>query len=273
MISESSIADIVDLSQSTTTKSTVDLPCAVILTAIQKEYSAVRLHLVELTQEKSKQNTIFERGIFKNGRNDWQVGIVEVGMGNTNSGIMAERAISHFNPSVMIFVGIAGGIKDVKLGDLVVAEKVYDYESGKIGVRTFTRPEVGNSSYAILQRAKYVARDEIWKNRIKDNRGLVLLPSVIVKPIATGEKVLTSTSSKEFNMICRNFNDAVAIEMEGKGFLSATHAYPHIEALIVRGISDLIDDKDKAEKQGYQEIASSNASAFAFEVLSQFKNE
>ena len=55
--------------------------------------------------------------------------------------------------------------------------------------------------------------------------------------------------------------------MEGIGFLQTVYVNLGIEAIIVRGISDLIQDKELTDKQGYQEIAANHASAFAFEVL------
>jgi len=248
------------------------MPRAVVLTALPVEYLAVRTHLTNPQQEMHPQGTIYERGTFIANGHEWDVGIVEVGAGNAGAAVEAERAIAYFQPNILFFVGIAGGIKDdVEIGDVVVATDVYGYESGKVGEQFFTRPKAGKSAYALVQRARAEARKGEWLHRLTNSP--VSQPRVRVAPIAAGEKVIASRQSKVFRLLRDSYNDAIAVEMEGFGFLSAAFAYPDIKAIVIRGISDLIEGKndDAIEpEQVRQEKASHHASAFAFEILAKF---
>jgi formylglycine-generating enzyme required for sulfatase activity len=244
------------------------LPCAVILTAIPIEYMAVRIHLTGVREEIHPQGTIYERGKFTANGETWEVGIAEVGAGNYNAGIEAERAIAYFNPNVIFFVGVAGGIKDVALGDVVAATKVYGYESGKAKLTFEPRPDVGQSTYNLIQRARAEARKLDWLQRLTVSTNTA--PRAFVAPIAAGEKVVASKQSEIWEFLRSNYGDAIAVEMEGRGLLQAAHANHQVSALIIRGISDLIDDKERTDKAGWQEIAARHASAFAFEVLAKF---
>jgi nucleoside phosphorylase/Tfp pilus assembly protein PilF len=247
-----------------------DSLCAVILTAIPVEYMAVRAHLTDLREEIHPQGTIYERGKFALNGKSWTVGIVEIGAGNAGAALEAERAITYFNPSVVLFIGVAGGIKDVKLGDVVAATKVYGYESGKTKRSFEPRPDVGLSAYSMIQRARAEAKRQDWLQRLTSPI-LTPPPRVLVAPIAAGEKVIASSQSNIWKFLRRNYGDAVAVEMEGRGLLQATHANQQVSALIIRGISDLIDDKSEADAAGFQEIAAQHASAFAFQILAKLK--
>jgi len=99
--------------------------CAVIVTALPVEYHAVRAHLTDISEDEHPEGDVYERGLFFAGERRWEAGIVEMGMGNPNAAQKTERAIAHFHPEAVLFVCVAGGIRDVRIGDIVVATKVY----------------------------------------------------------------------------------------------------------------------------------------------------
>jgi nucleoside phosphorylase/tetratricopeptide (TPR) repeat protein len=198
----------------------------------------------------------------------WEVGIAQVGPGTATAAFEIDRAIDYFLPTVALFVGVAGGIKDVRIGDVVVATKVYGYELGKaVGQRFLPRPDIGESSHRLVQRAQAEARKNDWMQRIRGNAGST--PQVFVGAIASGEKVVASTRSEIYRFLQSMYSDALAVEMEARGFLKATHANEYVQALIIRGISDLLIGKSKADASGTQDLAARHASAFAYEILSR----
>ncbi len=241
------------------------MPSAVILTAIPVEYNAVRKYLNNPQKEKDPSGRIYKRGDFKG----WDVRIAEVGAGNTRAALGTRDAIAHFNPNVILFVGVAAGIKDLVLGDVVVATKVYYYEFWRVEeTDSARRPEVSNVDSQLIELAKDEANESDWRTRLKTAPSQS--PKVIVKPIASGEKLIASTKSIEYQRLRDQYNDAIAVEMEGHGFLTAVNdSVWRVPALVIRGISDLIDDKEKTDKLGYPEIAADHASAFAFQILAK----
>jgi len=244
-----------------------DIPCAVVLTALRVEYEAVHGLLQGVHPFTHKQGTVYERGRFECLGRWWDVVLAEVGAGNDGAAMEVERAMNEFEPEVVIFVGVAGGVKDVKLGDVVAATKVYGYESGKAKATDFDpRPDVGRSTYRMEQRAKFEGRQEGWRSLSKHAAKAV----AHVGPIAAGEKVVASKRSAAAKFIKKWYGDALAVEMEGRGFLKATHAN-HIDAIVVRGISDLLSGKQVSDRAGWQKKASANAAAFAMHLLGNFE--
>lgn len=234
------------------------------------EYRAVRDHLDGSLVEQEERGTLYEVGTLVGDLDTWKIVLVETGAGNTSAGVELERAISVFAPQVVFFVGVAGGRKDVGLGDVVIANWVYDYESGKdteYGYIPRTRSYA--SSHRLVQRSNAIVRQGEWSRRIRRPGGET--PVAIVKPVVAGAKVIAHEGSPVAELVDRFCDDAVAVEMEGHGFLYGAYVNAGVEPLIVRGISDLLTDKNTDADRYWQPVAAGHAAAFAFELLNQLR--
>lgn len=235
----------------------------VVLTALEVETRAVLRNLGSFTDE-----VVSGTGFFRGQFEGWDVAVAEVGAGNVSAAAIAVRALAHYKPSVALFVGVAGGVKDVAIGDVVVGTKVYGYESGKDRASGFkARPDVMNTAHDLEQRARTLRQRDDWKTRLNSaiTHGA---PAVFVAPIAAGEKVVASQRAATAKLIREHYGDALAVEMEGRGFLEGVHISHPGQGCVIRGISDLLSGKANADEAGSQQRAADAASAIAFEILS-----
>ena len=225
-----------------------------IVTALGLEFSAVRKFITDTSNvqhpESNSQYVIGKFGSLK-------IALIETGACNVKSSHETDRAILYFNPKYVFFVGIAGGIKDVSIRDLVIANKVIGYEIGKATETFKPRFDSVPSSYLLEQLAKKVARSKP-----------ISFTRVFIAPIAAGDKVIASTKTEIYDHLVKYCSDALAVEMEGIGFMEAARPY-QVEAIVVRGISDLLNNKEITDGEGDQEIAAVNAASFTFEMLSE----
>jgi nucleoside phosphorylase len=247
----------------------------VIITPIELEFQAVLSHLsVIQVIEDPGTGTIYYSGNFKGVHQLWQIVLVQSGSGIMETSISILETVRLFQPEIVILTGIAGGIKDVKLGDVVVGTKAYGYERGKQLETVFAaRPKVKNYTHRLVERAKVVARSKDWIKRViaPPNTTNLIHETTIETyfgPITSGNKVLASDQSDLVKDIKLHFNDALAVEMEAIG-LEVLDRFPEIMSINIRGISDLLSAKTETDRLGYQELAAAHASAFVFELLSQ----
>ncbi|MEU2685206.1 hypothetical protein ABZ654_15245 [Streptomyces hygroscopicus] len=239
----------------------------VVLTALEVEYRAVRAHLEEPRPAPAERGALFELGVFRDGPAERTVAIHMTGPGNPGAAASVERAAALFAPRAVLFVGVAGGVKDVALGDVVAADAVYDYETGKDTETGFLpRQKTYQSAYGLVQLARLVAAGDAWQRRIPPGDGAPR-PRAHVKPLAAGGRVVAHHRSDVGRRLAAGAGDALAVDMEGFGFLAGAYVNQNLDALVIRGVSDLLGDKGEAHDERWQPVASRHAAAFAFELI------
>jgi nucleoside phosphorylase len=241
---------------------------AVIITALDLEFLAVKSFLPN-TESFPLSDLICDKGVIELNKNIWEILIVESGEHNVSAALTTKSAISDssFKPDVALFVGVSGKLKDLKIGDVAVSKTVKFYEAGKAGETFLPRIKEIQINQFMNQLSMSITRDEEkkWLNRIKND--LEIIPIAKVGTIASGSLLVASTKSPEYDKIKEYCSEALAVEMEGFGFLQAVDK---MDALVIRGISDLIDDKSQSDAKGSQQLAAKHAAAFAFEVLAKY---
>lgn len=245
-------------------------PAVLILTAISPEYDAVRARFVNWRLRRHPAGTLFEQADWPG--TAWSVVIGRSGAGSAKAAIVTERAITMFQPRLVLFVGVAGALHDdLRLGDVIVATKVYAYHGGKYDDEGFhARPDAWAAPHDLEELARHVAVTGAWIPYLPPTVTF-RQPTVHFRPIAAGEIVLNSRTAPLTTQLHRLYNDAAAIEMESAGVASAGHLNQTRPVLTIRGISDKADGtKHYTTDATWQSRAAANATAFTLALASSF---
>lgn len=236
-----------------------------LLTPIEVEYQAVRAFL-ESVREEAEEGLYYTIGQFQGQHHTFQIVLRQTGSRNSQVALATERVVRLYQPEIVILTGIAGGVKDARIGDVVVGTQAYGYEAGKSTDAGFaSRPNVLPYSWELVELAQHIARKDQWRERISDN----IASQVFFGAIASGDQVVASTRSEAYEIIKAHYNDTLALEMEAIGFARAAAHHRHILSINIRGVSDLLDGKNAAHDAANQPLAAQRAAAFVFELLDQ----
>lgn len=243
----------------------------VVLTALDLEYDAVRNRLSNLHRHPHGKGTRFEVGTIPGTTHRVALGLSD--KGNHKAAAMTERALTEFDPMAVLFIGVAGGLWNVSLGDVVIASKIYAYHGGTSeddGLKA--RPEAWQLDHGLSQLAHQLKRDNQWVADIR-RPASGTAPTAHVAPIAAGEIVQNSSTSPEMIWLHRHYNDARAVEMEAAGVAQAGQL-SGVPVAVVRGISDHADGtKATASDAAWQPVAADHAAAFGVLLASELAAE
>ncbi len=238
-----------------------------IMTPLPLEYAAAIKHVGGPYEKIFKDQAVYVRGTFKGNHHDYSVVVCEPGMRNVDMALATERAIQRFSPAIVLLMGIAGGIKDLKKGDVAIASSAFNYDSGKELENQFLpRPIEFHFSKELLAYAKDISRSDDWKKRTSDGAPQA---NILIAPVASGDKVVAAVNNPTYDRIVQYLSHCKFLEMESGGFGLAVQPYRDLHALVIRGISDMCAGKAETDLENWQEVAAERAAAVAFEVLGE----
>lgn len=191
-------------------------------------------------------------------------------MGLVASTHLATTLIEVLRPRVMVMTGICGAVgKDSKLGDVIVADKSWDWQAGKWSaagaLEIAPDQKDGSAQLVVLSRG---IQDDL--NAAFDRFDLAKPPSppaIRVAPIASGSAVVADPA---FHALFKKQHRKVdGIDMECYGFYYAAHlaSTPRPEVLCIKVVSDRAD-ADKADH--LQQYGSYMSGVAAFAVLRRY---
>lgn len=228
----------------------------IIICPIEIEFKIIR-KIIGNSKPVSHKDLSFDFGQIKGKNFNWNIAIIEPELNLKSFSLKVSKVINLLNPKYVFLAGIAGGIKDSKIEDIVIGTKAYMYEGGKETEEGFVaRPRmIENKSIELLTLAKRIARESKSENT-KFHFG----------PIASGNKVLADMESQSINVIKKHYNDTQAIEMEAYDFAQAA-AQSDKQYINIRGISDLIGGKAKSDAEGFQELVMKKVASFVEQLI------
>jgi nucleoside phosphorylase len=173
------------------------------------------------------------------------VTVIELGPGNIETAMEAGRVRGDGSADILLFVGIAGALKDLALGDVVAAHEVVWLHRAKLADDELQyRPQVNSCTRELVQIARYTANRDAWQKRLAIPPKVA--PKALVGQILSGEELIKDANYKR--TLGGRYSDAVAVENEGYGLARAGTA--SLKVLVIRGASDHADEKKKRQQPG-----------------------
>ena len=211
----------------------------------------------------------YYKGTFqKNGEEIKLVATYSPQMGMPASSLMATKLIDRFKPKYLVMTGISAGVKGkVNLGDIIVADNCWDYDSGKKIVED-------NGLTKLIPDYKPLRLDPILSNSAKrfstqsgvladiKNKWRGPSPStsleVHVGDLASGGSVVAN--SDVIQDLQQHARKILGVEMEAYGVYLAAYfgRQPSPKAIVIKSVCDFADQSKNDDYQTYAAYTSAN---------------
>ena len=222
--------------------------------------------------------TIYHKGCFRNGEKKLSViAACAQQMGMPAAAVLSSKLITQFRPRFLAMSGIAAAVKggDAKLGDILIADQSWDYESGKHKItdnKQFFEPDPRSIPLSVdvkewllhLQAQKYFTSDiqNAWRGGMPEGT-----LKVHIGPIASGAAVIQDESIVAH--IKAHSRKLIGLDMETYGvfFAAENCTQPRPIPISIKSVCDFAD-KDKSDQ--HQAYAAFTSAQYLFRFASQY---
>jgi adenosylhomocysteine nucleosidase len=246
-------------------------PVVGILGAMTIEVEALEGQLTD-KKEQTIQGVRFATGVLK-GRT---VVVAHSGMGEVNAAMAATLLVEHFQPALVLFTGIAGGVNpDLGPGDIVIGKQTTYYDYGELTPKQFRplptvnsltgkpNPLFFDANAGLLAEAEKAAAD-LKLAPVKTGKGN-RDPCVVTGVIVTGNMFVASpTKSRELR---KDFK-ADATEMEGAAVAQICYQQ-RVPCLVIRSLSDDAGDQAQEDVRLFAKAAAQNSALLVTGIVAR----
>ena len=209
-----------------------------IIVAIDDEYNSLR----KIIKENNKKN-IYGVNFLEGRINSKGVVIVKCGVGKVNAARATQILIDNYTIDYIINVGVAGGLKDSKIGDIIVAEKLFqhDFDITKFNHDLGYIPDIGIYIFSSKKLVNKCVELGLKKGTI-----------------ASGDIFVTD---RDYSKMLEEKFDCDAVEMEGAAIAQVCYL-SGIDFIVIRGISDNPNDNNHIDFEKFVKSSSEKIADF-----------
>lgn len=177
-------------------------------------------------------------------------------MGVNSAGMVLPNVLQELDVKYLVSAGICFGLMPLKnekefqkLGDVLIATHIQDYETKRKGKQEIFRGERTSASPGILQAAR-IARNQMGEIEYQISEGVLLSGQMLVDDEQTVEELRVA------------FPEAIGGEMEGNA-VAAASIYKGRQWILIKGICDW----GMGKEDGSQAIAAKRACSLAVKAI------
>lgn len=244
-----------------------------ILTAVDKEYETIRnlFSNERIGSIKECVNGAFYYEIVPVSINCVDIDVI-IGIsdqGNVEASISVNDILRKFNPDLFFFAGTCGGIKDVEIGDSIIATKVFDIFRGKDSDIWYAKPIDSGMDSKNLGLCKSVMmsvnRGEKLSELYKDSNNKLHMGF-----IGSSSAIVASEKSNIRKMIEKQYAHIIGIEMEGYGFYQTLEKNEYRSGIMIRAVTDDAKTKTQSQDDYVQPIGMNKVYYVIYELIHKY---